>query len=91
MHPENDAFRPLKHLRSPRLVGRMLLGPIAVGAFTGTELSGRGALTAAIGAYTAFVAAQGAVVLWGRWQLHRARLRLAAVRARTDRLADRRR
>lgn len=87
MHPENRAPRSLVRLRSVRLVGRMLLGPVAIGACAGMELAGRGAATAAIGAYAAFVAAQAAVVLWGRWQLHRARLRLVAVRARSERLA----
>jgi hypothetical protein len=90
MYPENRGPRPLRHLRSFQLVGRMLLGPIAIGTFAGLELAGRGAVTAGIGAYTTFVAAQLAVVFWGRWQLHRARLRLAAVRARSGRVVGRR-
>ena len=90
MYLGKGAFHSVQHLRSARLVGRMLLGPMAVGAFAGIELGGKGAIMAGVVAYTAFLAAQGAVVFWGRWQLHRARLRLAAVRARSDRLAGRR-
>ena len=37
------------------LVGRMLVAPAAIGALAGIELAGRGALTAGVGAYTAFV------------------------------------
>ena len=54
---------------------------LSIGAFAGIELAGRGVFTAAIAAYGTFVVAQLAVVYWGRWQLHRARLRLAAARA----------
>ncbi len=90
MHYETHSPCSLRHLMSFQLVGRMLLGPIAAGTFAGIELAGRGAVVAGIGGYTTFVAAQMAVVFWGRWQLHRARLRLAAVRARSDRLAGRR-
>lgn len=68
-----------------RLIGRMVVAPVAIDAFARIELAGRGVLTAAIAAYTTFVATQLAVVYWGRWQLQRARVRLAAARASVHR------
>jgi len=78
MLPGTGAKHPLLDLR---LIGRMVVAPVGIGAFAGIELAGRGVFTAAIAAYGTFVVAQLAVVYWGRWQLHRARLRLAAARA----------
>ena len=86
MRLESDFPQLRKHLHDVRLVGRMLLGPLAVGVFAGVELAQRGAMTAALGGYTAFVLAQLAVVFWGRWRLHRARRHLAIIRARRNRL-----
>ena len=86
MRFESDSSRLLKYLRSVRLAGRMLFGPLAVAVFAGAELAQRGAVAAIVGGYTAFAAAQWAVVFWGRWRLHRARRHLAIVRARRHRV-----
>jgi len=86
MRLESDSRQLPKCRRSLQLVGRMLLGPLAVGAFAGAELAQRGAVTAALAGYTAFVATQLAVLVWGRWRLHRALGHLATVRARRHRV-----
>ena len=68
----------------------MVLGPLVIAVVAGIEFAGRGAGVAVLAAYVGFVAAQSAVRFWGRWQLHRSRLRLAAARARSAQLARRR-
>jgi len=78
MLPGTGAKHPLLDLR---LIGRMVVAPVALGAFAGIELADRGVFAAALAGYTVFVVTLLAVVYWGRWQLHRARLRLAAARA----------
>jgi len=78
MHPGTRVKHPLLDLR---VIGRLVVAPVAIGAFAGIELVGRGVFMAAVAAYTTFVVAQLAVVYWGRWQLQRARARLAAARA----------
>jgi hypothetical protein len=73
-----------------RAVCRMLLGPLAIAVLAGAEFAGHGAGVASLAAYLAFVAAQTAVRFWGRWQLRRARARLAVARVRSAQLARRR-
>jgi len=72
-----------------RAVGRMFLGPMAVGVLAGIWTAGRGAGFATLVGYLSFLAAQTAVRFWGRWQLHRARVRLATARARVGPLPRR--
>lgn len=72
-------------MRSLRSLMRTIVGPLAVAIFGGIALSGWGLPVAALFAYGAFVGAQLAVMVWSRWQLHRARARLAAARARRGR------
>jgi hypothetical protein len=73
-----------------RAVGRMFLGPLLVGVLAGIWSAGRGAGVATLVGYASFLAAQTAVRFWGRWQLHRARVRLASARARVGPLPRRR-
>lgn len=73
-----------------RGVCRMVLGPLVPAVVAGVEFAGRGAGVAVLAAYVSFVAAQAAIRVWGRWQLHRARLRLMEARARSAELARRR-
>lgn len=75
-------------LRRPRLarstlrtLASLVLGPLAVAAFAGAQLSPYGRTAEVIGAYLTFLASQAAVLLWARYRLHRARRRLAAFRA----------
>lgn len=70
-------------LDSVLAVGRLILGPLTVAVLTAVELSPYGLLTAALASYLIFVAAQGAVISWNRYQLRRARQRLALRRVRT--------
>ena len=73
-----------------RGVCRMVLGPLVIAIVAGVEFAGRGAGSAVLAGYVSFVAAQWAVRTWGRWQLHRARARLAVARVRSAQLARRR-
>jgi len=73
-----------------RAVCQTLLGPLAIAVLAGVEFAGRGAGVAGLAAYLAFVAAQTVVRFWGRWQLRRARARLAVARVRSAQLARRR-
>jgi len=57
------------------------LGPLCLAVVVGFELASRGYLTAAVGAYLTALAAEAVVRLWGRYRLHRAKERLAALRA----------
>jgi len=88
MHFLNRADAPSRYLI--RGVSRMLLGPLAIAVVAGIEFAGRGAGVAVLAGYVSFVAAQTAVRLWGRWQLRRARARLAVARVRSAQLARRR-
>jgi len=69
---------------------RMVVGPLVIAVVAGVEFAGRGSGAAVLAAYVSFVAAQSAVRLWGRWQVHRARMRLARARARLATLPRRR-
>jgi len=73
-----------------RGVGRMVIGPFAIAVLAGSEFAGRGAGVAILAAYLAFLGAQTAVRFWDRWQLRRARTRLAVARVRSAQLARRR-
>lgn len=73
-----------------RAVCRMPLGPLAVAAVAGVAFAGHGARLASLAAHVAFVGAQAAVRFWGRWQLGRAKARLAVARVRSAELARRR-
>ena len=73
-----------------RAACRTVVGPLVIGVLAGVEFAGRGARVAILAGYLAFVTAQGAVRLWSRWQLRRARARLAAARVRSAQLARRR-
>ena len=73
-----------------RGVCRMVLGPLVIAGVAGVEFAGRGTGVAVLAGYMSFVAAQFAVRFWGRWQLRRARARLAVARARSGQLARRR-
>jgi len=84
----NRAGRPSRSLIP--MVGRMLLGPLAIGVLAGLMTAGRGAGFATLAGYLSFLAAQTAVRFWSRWQLHRARVRLATARARAASLPRRR-
>lgn len=59
-----------------------MIGPLLVAVFTDVEFARYGSLVAAVAAYLAFAAAQGAVVSWNRYQLRHARRQLAALRSR---------
>jgi len=69
---------------------RMVLGPLVIAAVAGVEFADRGAGVAVLAGYVSFLAAQWAVRIWGRWQLRRARARLAVARVRSAQLARRR-
>lgn len=66
-----------------RVLLRLLVGPIAVAVFAGIRLAPYGAFTLAAGAYFTFTVAQGAILVWGRYQLRLARRRAAARRRLT--------
>jgi len=66
-------------------LGRLAVAPTLVGAFAGVELSGNGIRIALVAGYSVFVLTHVAVRVWDAWQLRRARLRLAAARARMPR------
>ena len=68
-----------------RLLGRWLLGPAAVATFAGVELRGNGTAVAAAGAYFVLAVTQISIDVWARWQLHRARHRLAVLRSERTR------
>jgi hypothetical protein len=70
-------------LDSVRAIGWLILGPLTVAVFTAVELSHYGVLTAALASYLIFVATQGAVILWNRYQVRRARRRLTLQQVRS--------
>jgi hypothetical protein len=53
-------------LRLRLLSRRLLLGPLAVAIFAGTQLASYGTLAAALGAYATFVTAEAAVLAWDK-------------------------
>lgn len=69
---------------------RMVFGPSVIAVVAGVGFAGRGAGVAVLAGYISFVAAQWTVRIWGRWQLRRARARLAVARVRSAQLSRRR-
>jgi hypothetical protein len=67
------------------MLGRSLLGPMAVGAFAGVELAELGVFRAAAGAYFVFAVAHIAVDLSSRRRLRVTQRRLAVLRNRRGR------
>jgi hypothetical protein len=70
-----------QHHHYGRVLGALVLGPLAVAVFAGAQLHPYGRTAEAVGAYVTFLTAQAAVLAWSSYRLRRARRRLAAFRA----------
>lgn len=64
-----------------RAIGRLFLAPFLVAVGAGVELARYGLVTAAAAAYLIFMATQGAVISWNRYQLRQAKRRFDTKRS----------